>query len=320
MANDNPKTAEEYFDRGLKRQDNNDLDGAIADYTESVRLDPNFIGARGNRGNVWLEKGEYEKAFADYDEVIRRNPNEALAWSNRGSAWGRREEYDKAINDLNEAIRLDSKNSMVWSIRGVAWSDKGKLDKAINDLSEAIRLDPKNVYARFYRGNIWNYKGERNKAIHDYDEALLLDPNHRDAIHNRALAMAAQSYEAELKRLPAEQSTNTTHPSKKMRNIALSLLWVFFLIWLGLFGSILWLDICGGEEPCNAKINPYLFLPLLPAFTMTSLIVSALVWLHLQERNKGIIEEHIDDPEIRKSYLENLIKSDPKMFMKFPRG
>lgn len=43
MANDTPKTAGEYYERGNKRSESFDFDGAVEDYTESLRLKPNHI-------------------------------------------------------------------------------------------------------------------------------------------------------------------------------------------------------------------------------------------------------------------------------------
>ena len=41
-----------------------ELDSAMADYNEAIRLDPS-AHAYGNRGNVWFAMQEYDKALAD---------------------------------------------------------------------------------------------------------------------------------------------------------------------------------------------------------------------------------------------------------------
>ena len=50
-------------------------DEAIKDQTEAIRSEPDCANAWNNRGNAWLEKGEYDKAVADLEEAIRLGPD-----------------------------------------------------------------------------------------------------------------------------------------------------------------------------------------------------------------------------------------------------
>src|ERR1700737_1106198 len=78
-----PVTAEDYFNRGLARQRNHDLDGAIADYTQAIALNPKLARAYNNRGVARRDKGEFDSAIADHSEAIVLNPNNANAYYNR---------------------------------------------------------------------------------------------------------------------------------------------------------------------------------------------------------------------------------------------
>ena len=46
-------------------------------------------------------------AIGDFTEAIRLNPNYAEVYNNRGSAYANENEYDNAIRDYTEAIRLN---------------------------------------------------------------------------------------------------------------------------------------------------------------------------------------------------------------------
>ena len=154
-----PHTAKEYFKRAGKRFQDGDIDGAIADYSEVIRLEP-------------------------YD---------APTWNNRGFAWGTKGEYDNAIEDLTEAICLKPDYMEAWNNRGIFWRKKGEYDKSLADLTEAIRLAPNKSDIWSNRGNAWSCKGKYGNAIKDYGEALRLDPDNQDAIRNRARALLLQS-------------------------------------------------------------------------------------------------------------------------------
>jgi tetratricopeptide (TPR) repeat protein len=59
-----------------------------------------------SRGLAWYEKGEYDKAIKDYDEAVRLNPKDDGAFFNRGVAWKAKGENEKAEKDFAEAKRL----------------------------------------------------------------------------------------------------------------------------------------------------------------------------------------------------------------------
>ena len=61
-----------------------------------------FASAYYNRGNAYYYKRNYDKAVEDYTEAIRLNPNYVDVYENRGSAYT----AAKAINDYTEAIRI----------------------------------------------------------------------------------------------------------------------------------------------------------------------------------------------------------------------
>ena len=58
--------------------------GAIADYNEDVRINPNYDKAYYNRGNAYSELGDWQDAIVDYNEVVRISPNYAEVYNNRG--------------------------------------------------------------------------------------------------------------------------------------------------------------------------------------------------------------------------------------------
>ena len=56
------------------------------------------------QGNLLRDKGDFDGAIAAYTEAIRLNPQNAQSYSGRGLAYLRKGEWDKAIADFTEAI------------------------------------------------------------------------------------------------------------------------------------------------------------------------------------------------------------------------
>src|SRR5215510_13690782 len=142
-----------YTRRGGAYQAQGDLDHAMADFNESMRVDPTYPAAYNNRGITWYRRGDLDRAIADYDQAIRLDPKYEYAYANRGAAWATKGDLDRAIADFDQAVRLDPKDAEAYYNRGLAWKAKGDLDRAIAHYSEAIRLSPKYGEAYNNRGS-----------------------------------------------------------------------------------------------------------------------------------------------------------------------
>ena len=108
-----------------------------------------------NRAQIWRLKGELDIALGDMNDAIRLNSNESAWFHGRGLLWDDKKEYDKAIADFSEAIRLNPKSGEAYSNRGKAWSDKKDYDKAIADFDEALKhKDPNAKVGALYDSDI----------------------------------------------------------------------------------------------------------------------------------------------------------------------
>ncbi|OQY45844.1 MAG: hypothetical protein B6242_09400, partial [Anaerolineaceae bacterium 4572_78] len=77
-----------------------------ADYSESIRLDPESAITYYNRGRAYYNLHEYEKALTDYSEAIRLDPDDADAYFGRGNTYKQLKENDKAIADFKKYLEL----------------------------------------------------------------------------------------------------------------------------------------------------------------------------------------------------------------------
>lgn len=141
-----------------------------------------------NRALVYKDKGEYDRAIADYTEALSINPNYIEAYNRRGNAYSYKGEFDKAIADYNRALKMDSEYVEAYYRRGNVYYDKGEYNKAIADYTQALEIDTTHAETYYNRGNAFGRIGEHNKAIADYTQTLMIDPAHIKACYNRAVA------------------------------------------------------------------------------------------------------------------------------------
>jgi tetratricopeptide (TPR) repeat protein len=181
-------TSQQWFERGTARRNKGDLDGAIKDYSEAIRLKPNAAAAFLGRGLARSIKGDSNGAITDYSEAIWLEPNFAFAFAGRGDARFEKRDLNGAINDFSEAIRLKPDFAVAFAGRGIARAKIRDSYGAIKDFSEAIRLKPDDVSSLINRGIVLYNKGDFEEAIKDYSDAILLEPECAAAFGGRSLA------------------------------------------------------------------------------------------------------------------------------------
>ena len=107
--------------RGTLRRDFlNNLDGAIEDYTNAIKIDTNYTIAYNNRGWAKYLKEDFKGAVEDYQKALIINSNYAFSWNNMGIAYFKLEQYSKAVEAYNEAIKIDPKYGNAYLNRGSA--------------------------------------------------------------------------------------------------------------------------------------------------------------------------------------------------------
>jgi tetratricopeptide (TPR) repeat protein len=131
------------------------LKDALSYFTGKIQQNPKDADAFNCRSFVWRLKGELDIAIKDLSEAIRLQPTDGNYYNARGIVWLEKKEYERAIRDYDEAIRLDPKDLFAYYNRGGAWEKQRKFAKAIADYSQVIRLDPTYSYAHNARAWIW---------------------------------------------------------------------------------------------------------------------------------------------------------------------
>ncbi len=101
------KNAQDFFIGGVAALNEGAYDRAISDFSEAIRLNPDFAHAYCNRGVAYSQKGDDDRVIADCNNAIRLNPNDAVAYTNRGVAYYMKEQYVRAISDFDQVLRIN---------------------------------------------------------------------------------------------------------------------------------------------------------------------------------------------------------------------
>jgi tetratricopeptide (TPR) repeat protein len=183
--------ADDYFTSAAQKYEKGDVQGTLADYNKAIALDPKYVFAYNNRGNLKADKlNDVRGALADYNQAISFDPKYVFAYNNRGIL-----KYEKlndergALADFNQSIALDPKSALAYNNRGAVKYEKLNDERgALADFNQAIALDPKSALAYNNRGFLKYEKlDDERGALADYNQAIALDPKYVLAYYNRGL-------------------------------------------------------------------------------------------------------------------------------------
>jgi tetratricopeptide (TPR) repeat protein len=134
-----------------------DLDGALADFSEALAIDPRSAAAYAGRGAVRVQR-DLDGAIADCTQALTLNPRIADAYNNRAEARRLKRDLDGAMADCDEAVRISPKNAMYYWTRGDVRRDRGDIPGGVVDYEKALLVAPLD----------WPYRGALQVELAKY--------------------------------------------------------------------------------------------------------------------------------------------------------
>ena len=196
--------AKVYTARGRHLAATGELDSAIVDFGEVIRLEPRETQALLERAAAYQKLGNHDLAIADLSELIRRDARRASHYAARGKAYQAKGDDEGALRDLNQAIAMDPGDPFYKIARAASHRRKRDHDRAIADAAAAIAIQP--YFAVFYlerADSLLRKGGNAERALADLDQAIKLEPGLAIAHSRRAVALTLLKAPGDPHRAPA---------------------------------------------------------------------------------------------------------------------
>lgn len=145
--------------------------------------------AYNNRGSGYRKLGDLQGALANYTIAIKLDPENALAFANRAATQIEMGYVDAGLADYDAAILLDDDNAAIRNDRGVALATAGRFEEAIIGFGEALEIDDSYVEALNNRGNALLSLGDVTNAITDFRSGLAIAPGDPYLLNSLAWAL-----------------------------------------------------------------------------------------------------------------------------------
>jgi tetratricopeptide (TPR) repeat protein len=191
--------AEAYYQRGLMLFDLGDRQGAIADYNEAIKLNPEAIDVYIARSITNLAISDINSAQTDIAQALAINSQSAIAHQLLGLTYKLQNQVEKAIAAYKQAAHLflelrDEANCrrciesyqplealLPPSTADVLSKVQQKIGQsdytgALIDLNWMLQIEPQNVKAFCLRGLTLAKLGDPESAMRDLNQAIFLEP------------------------------------------------------------------------------------------------------------------------------------------------
>jgi tetratricopeptide (TPR) repeat protein len=175
-----------------------DVDEAIYQYRQAIRLDPDYGLAHVNLGIALAATGRPQEAIEHYEQSLRFEPEYAQARNNLGLVWHQLGRDRQAIVQYRRAIDLAPHLMQAHLNLGDSLLAVGQTQEALAEYQMALKLSPNYPPVYVGLGSACLSLGRGDDAIAHYQQALQLDPNYADALGDMGVALnqAGRSGEA----------------------------------------------------------------------------------------------------------------------------
>ncbi len=170
-----PSKAYYHYRLGSIYYDQNKNDAAFLELNEAIRLDLKYGDALLKKGYLFERKKNYDSAISCYNQVIRIDPKNFQAYRSRASVYETLKDYDKAVLEFSKILRIDSVNVSSYTSRARLYRIQKLYDLSILDYTNAIRLSPKTTFYYTSRAYVYKEQGNIELAINDYNEYVKLN-------------------------------------------------------------------------------------------------------------------------------------------------
>lgn len=178
-ADRSPATARRVFNSGVTAVRANDVDTAVARFTQAVEIDPALLQGHQILGQLYNSMGEHDKAIASADRILEQAPGSPDAHSILYEAYRKTGDTAKAEESwaILKAAKPEDLAKALYE-EGQSLFNAGNIDEAAEKLEQAIDADPNLSTAHYYLGLCYLNSGDQAGAKEHLQKFIDLDPEH----------------------------------------------------------------------------------------------------------------------------------------------
>ena len=174
-------SADKIFESALQNHERGLLEQAERGYRECLKVNPSYVSAYINLGNLLSSKGKSVEAETEYKTAIRLNPQSYDATYNLGALYLSMARYDDALKYFEKTVELNRRHKSAWLNMATIYmryyrtkAELGLWQSARDSLMRAAEIDREYPHIYYNFGMLHEMKNEYGIARQYYREALRL--------------------------------------------------------------------------------------------------------------------------------------------------
>ncbi len=117
----------------------------IEQSTQRLQANPKDISSLLLRGQAKAELGDMTGALQDYDQAVKIEPNNFEVYYYRSQFYYRQKNYSKALTEINQSLKIDPEYGVAYYFRSKIYLQLGEQAKAEADQKKAEELENKQL-------------------------------------------------------------------------------------------------------------------------------------------------------------------------------
>jgi tetratricopeptide (TPR) repeat protein len=183
--------------QGNHRQEEGDLIGAEQSYRAALGVDPDYLEARYNLGQLLLSLDRLDEAAAQLAAALVLDPRHAPSHFAQGIVLSRSGNTSGARNAWRRVVKLDPAFADAHNQLGVSYLLEGDVERAEGALRNAVLADPTSARSHHNLGILLSETGRVEQARDSFQQAVALDPDRASSRHKLGMALIILGQSAE---------------------------------------------------------------------------------------------------------------------------
>ncbi len=165
----------------------NNLPRAAEHLRGFLALHPDTADVHNSLGRVYMFMGQLDLAIAEFQEAIRLEPDLMVSYFSLASIYIHRlADFDAGIATAQRQLARNDRSARAYGQISMAYLGKGDLPRAEAAVRRALDLDPRFVLDWFRLGHILRLQGRHAEALAAYERTMQVEPDEIDGYYHSA--------------------------------------------------------------------------------------------------------------------------------------
>ncbi len=202
-APEEPRTAEDWYQLGLKHENFDNREQAREAYAAALELDGSHGGAHLRLGLMLLRAADYDMAESEFKQAIAAGRLDANC--HLGTLYLYRDDPASAVACFAAVPEASESAAAARSGLGRIALGRGEWDRAVESFDRALAIDPTSIHAHVLRGIAFARAGHVQRAREEFEKVIELDPLNHPALWELShLPGTAEAYKEKPDRMLAD--------------------------------------------------------------------------------------------------------------------